>query len=195
MEKPDKKPHGAGRSSFSLIDPEKVFRELQLKSGITFVDMGCGAGQYALTALKYVGERGFVCAIDLWQEGIDILEKQIVATGIDNLQALIGDITKRVPIETDSVDMCFMATALHELTLTDTADLALKEAARLLKPDGSLAIIEFKKIPGPPGPPLHLRLDPEEVAQIVTPHGFSEKSITEVGPYNFLMTFDLQETS
>ena len=133
MEKPDKKPHGAGRSSFSLIDPEKVFGELHLKSGMTFIDMACGAGQYALKALEYVGEGGFVCAIDLWQEGIDTLERQIVERGIENLQALIGDISKRLPLETDSVDVCFMSTALHELTLTDTADMALKEAARLLK--------------------------------------------------------------
>jgi ubiquinone/menaquinone biosynthesis C-methylase UbiE len=176
-----------------LIDPEKVFREIQLKSGMTFLDMACGAGQYALMALKYVGKGGFVCAIDLWQEGIDILEKQIVAGDIENLQASIGDICKRMPMETDSVDVCFMATALHELTLTDTADLALKEAARLIKPHGSLAIIEFKKIPGPPGPPLHLRLDPADVAKLVTPHGFAQKSVTEVGPYNFLIVFDRQE--
>ncbi|MBW1896377.1 MAG: methyltransferase domain-containing protein [Deltaproteobacteria bacterium] len=195
MKKPAKQPQGAGRSSFSLVEPEKVFRELQLKSGMTFLDMACGAGQYALMALKYVGAGGFVCAIDLWQEGIDTLEKQIVTGGIQNLQALIGDISKRMPIETDSVDMCFMATALHELTLTDTADMALEEAARLLKPDGSLAIIEFKKIPGPPGPPLHLRLDPGDVAEIVTPHGFAGKSVTEVGPYTFLMTFDRHEAS
>ena len=195
MEKPDKKPHGAGRSSFSLIDPEKVFGELHLKSGMTFIDMACGAGQYALKALEYVGELGFVCAIDLWQEGIDILERQIVATGMENLQALIGDICRRMPIETDSVDMCFMATALHELTLTDTAGLALKEAARVLKPQGSLAIIEFDKIAGPPGPPLHLRLDPDDVSEIVTPHGFARKSVTQVGPYNFLMIFDRHEAS
>ena len=95
--------------------------------------MACGSGQYALMALKCVGEGGFVCAIDLWQEGIDTLERQIVERGIENLQALIGDISKRLPLETDSVDVCFMSTALHELTLTDTADMALKEAARLLK--------------------------------------------------------------
>jgi ubiquinone/menaquinone biosynthesis C-methylase UbiE len=195
MKEPNKKPHGAGRSSFSLIDPEKVFGEIQLKSGMTFLDMACGAGQYALMALEYVGEGGFVCAVDLWPEGIAMLEKQIVDKGIDNLEALIGDICKPMPIEANSVDVCFMATALHELTLTNTADMALKEAAELLKPDGSLAIIEFKKIPGPPGPPLHLRLDPDDVAEIVTPHGFAEKRVKEVGPYNYLMSFDRHETS
>jgi hypothetical protein len=36
--------HGPGRSCFGFIDPAKLFAELQLKKGDTFLDLACGIG-------------------------------------------------------------------------------------------------------------------------------------------------------
>jgi ubiquinone/menaquinone biosynthesis C-methylase UbiE len=190
VNRPEEKPAGAGRSSFSLIDPKKVFDGLRLKSGSVFFDMACGAGQYAVAASEIVGDDGFVYAVDLWEEGVNILMEQVSVKGIKNIQAMLGDITKPIPIDGDCVDVCLMATALHELALSQTADAALSEAARVLGSDGTLAIIEFDKIDRPPGPPIHLRLTPDDVERMVVPHGFSRGGVTDVGPYNYLMTFN-----
>ena len=46
------KPHGAGKSSFALVDPDLVFGEFRLGGGITFLDLGCGRGEYAIAASK-----------------------------------------------------------------------------------------------------------------------------------------------
>jgi ubiquinone/menaquinone biosynthesis C-methylase UbiE len=191
----EEKPPGAGRSSFSLIDPDKVFDRLGLIPGSVFLDMACGAGQYAIAASEIIGDEGFVYAVDLWEEGITTLTEEISVRGIKNIQAMVGDITKLMSIDRDCVDVCFMATALHELTLSQTADAALTEAARVLGPEGTLAIIEFDKIDRPPGPPIHIRLTPDEVEGIVTPHGFSKEQVTAVGPYNYLMTFNTSVTT
>ena len=188
-------PPGAGRSSFSLIDPEKVFRGLGLKPGSVFLDMACGTGQYAVAASEVVGDEGFVYAVDLWEEGIATLTQEISVKGIKNIQAMVGDITKRTSIDSDYVDVCFMATALHELNLSQTADAALSEAARVLGPDGRLAIIEFNKVDRPPGPPIHIRLAPDDVEGMVTPHGFNKEQVTQVGAYNYLMTFNTSVTA
>jgi hypothetical protein len=51
--------------------------------------------------------------------------------------------------------------------------------------------MEFKKIEGPPGPPMKIRLDPNEVVSIVKPFGLIKKDEKEVGEYNYLMTFNL----
>jgi ubiquinone/menaquinone biosynthesis C-methylase UbiE len=188
--RPEERPPGAGRSSFSLIDPEKVFDSLGLKPGGVFLDMACGSGQYAIVASEIIGEEGFVYAVDLWEEGITTLTEEISLKGIKNIQAMVGDITKPMAIDRESVDVCLMATALHELTLSQTADAALSEAARVLGSDGTLAIIEFDKIDRPPGPPIHIRLTPDDVDRIVNPHGFNKEQVTAVGPYNYLMTFN-----
>jgi ubiquinone/menaquinone biosynthesis C-methylase UbiE len=157
--------------------------------------MACGSGQYAIAAARIVGDEGFVYAVDLWEEGVTTLAEQASAEGLKNLNAMVGDITERVPIDNDCVDVCLMATALHELKLTSTADEALTEAARVLGPDGILAIIEFDKIDRPPGPPIHIRLAPDDVEGLVIPHGFRKARVTEVGPYNYLMTFDVKNTT
>jgi ubiquinone/menaquinone biosynthesis C-methylase UbiE len=192
---PKERPPGAGRSSFSLVDPEKVFGELRLKKGSAFLDMACGSGQYSIAASEIVGDEGRIYAIDLWEEGVTTLMEQALAKGLKNLNAMVGDITKRIPIDNDRIDVCLMATALHELTLAKTADKALAEAVRVLGPDGTLAIIEFEKIDRPPGPPIHIRLAPDDVASIIIPHGFTKARVTEVGPYNYLMTFDVRDTA
>lgn len=64
------KVHGAGKSSFGLVDHTKVFNELRLRRGITFLDLGCGRGEYAIAASKIVGDNGLVYGIDLWEDGI-----------------------------------------------------------------------------------------------------------------------------
>lgn len=187
------KPPGAGGSSFHLIDFEKVVVELGLKKGDTFLDMACGKGEYAVGFSKIIGDEGLIYAVDLWEDNIDELLKTLSAAGIKNVEALLADVSKPMPIGNDSIDICLLATVLHDLIQAKTADGAVKEAARVLKPQGLLAIIEFKKIDGPPGPPIHIRLRPQDVEIIVNPFGFRKKVLKEVGAYNYLMTFSLED--
>lgn len=187
----EEKPQGAGGSSFQLIDSEKVVSALRLKKGDTFLDMACGQGEYALEISKIIGEEGLIYAVDLWEENIVQLRKALSAAGIKNMEAIVADVSKVMPIGNDSVDVCLMAAVLHDLILEKAANEAIKEAARVLKPNGLLAILEFKKIDGPPGPPIKIRISPDEVESIVKPYGFLKKTMKEVGAYNYLMTFDL----
>ena len=100
-----------------------------------------------------------VYAVDLWEEGIAALKERAAREGRANLKALVagggpGPLRRRL-----SVDVGFMATVLHDLVEAGTAAGALAEVARVIKPGGLLAIVEFDKIDGPPGPPRHIRLD------------------------------------
>jgi len=53
----------------------------------------------------------------------------------------------------------------------------------------TLAVIEFKKIQGPPGPPIAIRLSEDEVEKMVTGYGFKKIKSVDLGEYNYLMTF------
>jgi len=179
------KPPGAGKSSYDLIDPGTLWAELNLPPGITFLDLGCGQGNYALAAADRVGPTGVVYAVDLWEEGIADLKERAARANHKPLVAPAG----QVPIASLSVDVGFMATVLHDLVEAGTAAGALAEVARVLKPGGLLAIVEFDKIDGPPGPPRHIRLDPAEVEALVAPYGFARQKTVKLGPYNYLITF------
>lgn len=189
MQTADSKPKGAGKSSFDLIESQKVFKELGLQETSIFLDMACGRGDYSLAAAERVGALGKVYAVDLWQEGIDTLRKEMQARGIPNIRAIVADVGSLIEIGDASIDVCLMATVLHDLVPTQDAEGALEEAARVLKQNGALVIIEFKKIPGPPGPPVDVRLTAAEVEKLVIPHGFKKDRLVEVGPYNYLVRF------
>jgi ubiquinone/menaquinone biosynthesis C-methylase UbiE len=185
---PTQPPPGAGKSSYDLIDPGALWAELNLPQGITFLDLGCGQGNYSLAAAHLIGPAGVVYAVDLWEEGIASLKERAAQEGRANLQPLVAG-AGRVPIESRSVDVGFMATVLHDLVEAGTAAGALTELTRVLKPGGCLAIVEFNKIDGPPGPPRHIRLDPAEVEALVAPYGFARQKTVKLGPYNSLITF------
>ena len=74
MEGNDRKPTGAGKSSYDLIDVDKFFKELNLQMGAAFLDLACGRGAYCLAASEMVGKRGKVYGLDLWEEGIELLK-------------------------------------------------------------------------------------------------------------------------
>jgi len=189
MKNHENKPTGAGKSSFGLIDTAKFFRELNLKKGVTFLDVACGWGSYSLAASDIVGKDGQVYAVDLWEEGILNLRKEADSKGFQNMATFVSDVAQNIPIENDCVDVCLMATVLHDL-VGDQADRgAMKEIVRVLKPEGILVIVEYKKIDGPPGPPKPVRLSPQEVDTLVSAYGFKQKRYAEIGDSHYLQIF------
>ena len=187
------KPTAAGKSSYDLIDVEAFFGEIALKKGITLLDLACGRGAYSLMASKIIGSAGVVYAVDLWKDGIEQLKANAGEEGAYNIKAFVSDVGQRIPVDDHVVDVCLMATVLHDFVEDNISKEVLKEVVRVLKPKGILAVVEFKKIDGPPGPPLHIRLSPDEVGDMLLPYGFKVESLAEVGHYNYLMRFKNRE--
>ena len=183
------KPTGAGKSSFDLIDVDKFFKELQLQKGISFLDVACGRGLYCLAAAEIIGKKGRVVGVDLWKEGIELLKVAANERRLKNITALVSDAGKQIPVDDCSIDVCLLATVLHDFVEDKIDQEVLPEIVRTVKPGGILAIMEFKKIDGPPGPPRHIRLSPEQVDDMLTPIGFEQAHFADVGPYNYLMLF------
>jgi len=183
------KPHGAGKSSFELIEAAKLFQVLALKPWFTVLYMGCGPGTYSMAMAKIIGDGGRVHAVDLWAEGIERLKERVERRGLKNVWPMVADVSRALPLSGESMDLILMATVLHDLKEAGVQDGALAEARRLLKRHGTFAVVEFNKMPGPPGPPISIRLSPDDVTALVEPFGFARTGLHEVGPYNYLMTF------
>ena len=187
MKETEKKPTGAGKSSFDLIDSEKFFNELNLQKEISFLDVASGKGSYSLAVSDIISPQGSVFAVDLWAEGIEMLKATAKERGIDNITTFVSDVGRKIPVQDRSIDVCLIATALHDFVEDRIDQGVLTEIARVVKPTGILAIMEFKKIDGPPGPPIHIRLSPAEVADRLAPYGFKKERSVDVGPYNYLI--------
>lgn len=184
------KPPGAGKSSFDLIDANRFLAALVLKPHLTILDLGCGQGNYTLALAEAVGPEGLVYAVDLWEEGLARLREEAAIRGFRHIRPILADVSQPLPLEEAGVDLALMATVLHDLVEAGTETGALENLARLVKRGGTLAIVEFKKMDGPPGPPKHIRLAPKEVEELVEPHGFKPRTQVEVGLYTYLMLFE-----
>ena len=184
-----KKPKGAGKSSFELINPDILADILPVKSGSVVLALACGKGIYSMFLSEIVGENGLVYAVDLWKEGLLLLEEQIEKQNITNILPLLDDATEQIEIDDYSVDVCLMTTVLHDFEEMNKAGAVLKQIKTILKPNGCLAVIEFKKIDGPPGPPVQIRLSEDEVEKMVTGYGFKKDKTVDIGDYNYFMMF------
>jgi len=178
---------GSGKSSFDLVDHTLVFRELGLTRSNVFLDIGCGIGNYVIAAAEIVGPKGIAYGIDGWGDGIETLKQRALDKGLTNITAIIADITSQVPLPDNSVDIGLMATVLHDFARDGGDKQALRETARVLKPGGILGIVEFKKIEGPPGPPMHIRISPADAQALIASFGFQQIKMSDLGPYTYLI--------
>ncbi len=187
----EEKPHGAGRSTFELVDVDRVFQSLPLTPSTVFLDLGCGKGKYALAAARFMGPHSTVYGIDAWQKGLEELKQQAASEGLRNVIAIHANLNEHIPLDNAAVDVCLMASVLHDLLRESSGDTVMAETARVLKPGGRLCIIEFKKVGDGPGPPLSVRLSPEETEALIMPFGFVKDRVTDAGPFHYLIAASL----
>jgi ubiquinone/menaquinone biosynthesis C-methylase UbiE len=186
----EQSPTAAGKSSYDLIDTDHFWKVLPLAPGMTVLDLACGAGRYTLPLSARVGASGRVIAVDLWSEGIDQLREALYLSGIKNVETHLADATRPLPLASASVDLCLMATVLHDFTAEDSDRAVIAEVARILTPEGILAVVEFIKQDGPPGPPKTVRLSLGEVSAKLQPFGLIRfGAVVELGRHTYYAQF------
>jgi ubiquinone/menaquinone biosynthesis C-methylase UbiE len=170
-----------------MYDAKLVFNKLHLAKGDIFVDLGCGAGDHSFIAAKHVGKKGMVYAMDRWPEAISNIAKKVSLEGIKNIKPISSDITKALPINDNSVDICFVATVLHCITSKKDMEYLCKEILRILKPNGKIAVLEIKKQETPFGPPMEIRLSAEDIENCLKPYGFIKVDLTDLGNFYLII--------
>ncbi|MCD6489977.1 MAG: class I SAM-dependent methyltransferase [Thermodesulfobacterium sp.] len=186
------KHHHAGKSSRFIISASKVFDLLNLPKDIVFLDAGCGDGYFSLEASLRLGKESKIIAVDIHKESLDKLEKEIKDKGIKNIEILMTDITKRIPLEDESVDVYFMSNVLHGFD-EEEKHKVINEAKRVLKKKGKIVVIEFKKEVTLVGPPIEIRISEKELSQLLERYGFQLERTYEISPYNYLYVFTSKE--
>lgn len=128
----------------------------------SMLDLGTGTGRL-LEIFAPLYRRGL--GIDMSREMLAVARANLDKAGIANAQVRQGDIFAP-PAERDAYDLVTMHQVLHYL---DEPALAIREAARLLRPSGRLVIVDFA--------PHALEFLREEHAHMRL--GFSDRQISE----------------
>ena len=89
-----------------------------------------------------------------------------------------------VPLDDGIADLVFMINLHHEL---ENPYLSVEEAYRILKPDGEIFIVDWKKKDMPEGPPANIRCLPEQVKEQMVNAGFIDVDIYNELQKHFLL--------
>jgi ubiquinone/menaquinone biosynthesis C-methylase UbiE len=169
-------------------DAGAILADIGLKPGATFIDLGCGEGFFALPAARLVGPGGMVYGLDTRPEAVGRLRERASSEGLTNLRLKVGRAEDTVLCEA-CADFVFFGIVLHDF---DEPARVLANAARMLKPRGRLVNLDWKKEATGLGPPLQIRFSQEKAIQFIEAGGFKVQTVTEVGPYHYLIMAGLE---
>ncbi len=185
---PVNNPNVPSRSSYQMLQGDRTFAELELLPGATFVDLGCGPGDYTIRAAEATGANGRVFAVDRNAEALATLRTKKAQLGLENITILEQDLCDPLPIDGNSADVALICTVLHHPAMRSRSAGLFANVRNLLKPEGRLVVVEMHKKEMPFGPPLHIRIAPDELEPQVRAQGLQRTGYIDLG-YVYLMRF------
>lgn len=169
----------------TFFDPATIFDRLDLDQNCrTVVDFGCGYGTFSIPAAKRI--KGIVYALDIDPDMIGKCKVRANAEGLHNIVFQQRDFVELgTGLSDGSIDYVMMFNLLH----AEETDELLKEAKRILMPNGKIAVIHWNyDIATPRGPSMEIRPKPEQLQQKLRSAGFHLlKPLVELPPYHYGM--------
>ena len=107
-----------------------------LSEGETVLDLGSGAGADVLIAARKVGPGGKAIGLDMTEEMLELARANAAEAGVQNVEFLTGFL-EDMPLADQSVDVVISNCVIN---LSGDKPRVLREAARVLRPGGRLAV-------------------------------------------------------
>jgi len=132
-----------------LDERDEMLASVGLAGEEVVVDLGCGRGLLAIGAAKRLSTGKVIC-LDIWnpkdQRGAtpETLAENARLEGVSHrLEIRTGDM-QHMPLPDSSADVVLSSLAIHNIPSRDGRALAIREIARVLRPAGKVALLDFK---------------------------------------------------
>jgi SAM-dependent methyltransferase len=167
----------------TFFEPDQILARLGLDDPTAnVVEFGCGYG--TLTVAAAARTRGTVFALDIEPVMIEATRRKAHERGLTNVRLLLRDfVADGTGLADASVGCALLFNILH----TDYPAALLREARRVLRPNGKAALIHWNYDPTTPrGPDLSIWPRPEQCQEWIREAGFSlALPIRPVAPYHY----------
>jgi cyclopropane fatty-acyl-phospholipid synthase-like methyltransferase len=120
----------------------EILDAMHLKPGMNVADIGAGSGLFARLIAQRVGPGGTVYAVDISRNMIDYVTKMAEQEKITNLKAILGD-PHSPKLQPHTLDLVCIIDSYHHFEFPQDM---LREIKTALRPDGTLVLIDFKRI-------------------------------------------------
>jgi arsenite methyltransferase len=132
------------KASDAKNKPYEVLKALELQQGQKVADIGAGGGYFALQFAEIVGADGQVFAVDTNPNFLEFIQNSAKEKGLVNVETVLA--TKdSVALPEKNLSLIFMRNVCHHLANRAEYFKKLKDA---LKPEGRIAIIEYRRDKG-----------------------------------------------
>lgn len=133
-----------GESREVYASRKEVIAALQIKPGQSVADVGAGTGFYLKEFAKAVGPKGHAYGVDISPRFLEHMRKMVAKDKIYNATIVTGTETS-VELPAASVDVVYICDTYHHFEYPEAT---LASIRRALRPGGTLAIVDFKRIEG-----------------------------------------------
>jgi SAM-dependent methyltransferase len=171
----------------SLFDIPLILDSFAIGTGIgDVVEFGCGYGTFTVPVARRIS--GLLHALDIEPDMVRKVAKRCRREGLSNVRAEVRDVIEQgTGLGDSSMDFVLLFNLLHH----DQPLVLLREAFRVLKPSGRLAVIHWVHDPATPrGPDLSIRPRPEQCIAWGKEAGFvSPPQQFDLKPYHYGLLF------
>jgi SAM-dependent methyltransferase len=162
--------------------PHQVIEALTLAPSSAVADLGAGTGYFSARLANMLKE-GRVYAVDVEPAMVKHLAERAKREHLPNMVAVQADPgDARIP---EKVDLVLLVDVYHHV---DDRTAYFRKLRDSLKPDGRLAIVDFR-LDSAQGPPKHTRIAPEQVKQELTAAGYTLTAEHAFLPYQYFLVF------
>lgn len=163
--------------------PDRIWEVLQPAADCTLIDIGAGVGFLTLPfAERYPHAKAYGC--DILPGMIALLREDATERGLGNLQAILME-PNAVDLPGDGADYVIMGQLHHEL---DEPEPLMAECRRLLKPGGTVAIVDWADADNGKSPPVGRRVPVATMRAHLEGAGFTDIQTHDVYEFHTFMT-------